>query len=43
MQNRPFLVLLVSCLLAILPLPSSPAADGYLTAAAAIVTTPDIP
>ena len=43
MQNRPFLVLLVSCLLAILPLPSSLAADGYLTAAAAIVTTPDIP
>ncbi|MDG4560754.1 MAG: M12 family metallo-peptidase, partial [Candidatus Competibacter sp.] len=43
MQNRPFLVLLVSCLLAILPLPSSPAADGYLTAAAAVVTTSDIP
>ena len=42
-QSRPFFVLLVSCLLAILPLPSSPTADGYLTAAAAIVTTPDIP
>ena len=43
MLNRSIPVFLFLCLLAILPMPSSVASDGYLMDATAFVATPDIP
>ena len=43
MLNRSLFVLLASCLLGMLPVPSSLAAGAYLTDEAAVVTTQDIP